>query len=113
MYSIFGGNVKDLRIWLAEGRFPDGWEPNNREALGHSIVVGFQTLPWRTSPHAERNAHSKRKSPHWRSSLISTRSRNSVLGTRLTSNPMACNLRRSLLGKRVIHAIHRSISRDQ
>ncbi|KAK7230146.1 hypothetical protein V2G26_002316 [Clonostachys chloroleuca] len=38
MYSIFGGNVKDLRIWLAEGRFPDGWEPKNREALGHSIA---------------------------------------------------------------------------
>lgn len=41
MYSIFGGNVEDLRIWLADGRFPDGWEPKNREALGHSITVSF------------------------------------------------------------------------
>jgi hypothetical protein len=38
MYSIFGGNVENLRTWLAEGRFPDGWEPSNREALGHSIA---------------------------------------------------------------------------
>ncbi|KAL3417102.1 deoxyribonuclease -related protein [Phlyctema vagabunda] len=37
MYSVFGGNVKDLRIWLTEERFPDGWEPKNREALGHTI----------------------------------------------------------------------------
>ena len=40
MYSIFGGNVNDLRCWLTEERFPDGWEPMNREALGHTIMVG-------------------------------------------------------------------------
>lgn len=39
MYSIFGGKVEDMRVWLVEGRFPDGWEPKNREALGHTIVV--------------------------------------------------------------------------
>jgi hypothetical protein len=39
MYSIFGGNVKDLRVWLAEERLLDGWEPKNREALGHTIAV--------------------------------------------------------------------------
>jgi hypothetical protein len=44
MYSIFGGNVKNLRTWLAEGRFPDGWEPSNREALGHSIAVSCLLL---------------------------------------------------------------------
>jgi hypothetical protein len=38
MSSIFGGDVKDLRVWLAEGRFSDGWEPKNREALGHTIA---------------------------------------------------------------------------
>jgi len=38
MYSIFGGNVKDLRCWLTEERLPDGWEPKNREALGHTII---------------------------------------------------------------------------
>ncbi|KAH6983925.1 Chloroperoxidase [Ilyonectria destructans] len=38
MYSIFGGDVKNLRVWLAEGRFLDGWEPKTREALGHTIA---------------------------------------------------------------------------
>ncbi|OJJ39957.1 hypothetical protein ASPWEDRAFT_169781 [Aspergillus wentii DTO 134E9] len=38
IYSIFGGNVKDLKIWLGEERFPDGWEPKNRETLGHTII---------------------------------------------------------------------------
>jgi hypothetical protein len=48
MYSIFGGDVKDLRVWLAEGRFSDGWEPKNREALGHTIAVCFLILPGRS-----------------------------------------------------------------
>ena len=39
MYSIFGGNVKDLRVWLAEEQFPQGWEPKTRESLGHTIAV--------------------------------------------------------------------------
>ncbi|GFF81311.1 conserved hypothetical protein [Aspergillus lentulus] len=38
MHSIFGGDVDDLRIWLAEERFPDQWEPRNREAKGHTIM---------------------------------------------------------------------------
>ncbi|KAI9767716.1 MAG: hypothetical protein M1839_004351 [Geoglossum umbratile] len=38
MYSLFGGNVNDLRVWLAEERFPNGWEPRNREAFGHTIT---------------------------------------------------------------------------
>ncbi|PKX90444.1 uncharacterized protein P174DRAFT_413317 [Aspergillus novofumigatus IBT 16806] len=38
MYSIFGGDVDDLRVWLAEERFPDQWEPRNREAKGHTIM---------------------------------------------------------------------------
>jgi hypothetical protein len=48
MYSIFGGDVKDLRVWLVEERFPDGWEPRNREAFGHTIAVCSQFFP---SPH--------------------------------------------------------------
>lgn len=49
MYSIFGGDVKDLRVWLGEERFPDGWEPKNREALGHTIAVSFHAPCRRSS----------------------------------------------------------------
>ncbi|KAH1854497.1 hypothetical protein KXX55_007713 [Aspergillus fumigatus] len=38
MHSIFGGDVEDLRVWLSEERFPDKWEPRNREARGHTIM---------------------------------------------------------------------------
>ncbi|KAF4221923.1 hypothetical protein CNMCM8980_006191 [Aspergillus fumigatiaffinis] len=38
MHSIFGRDVEDLRVWLAEERFPDHWEPRNREARGHTIM---------------------------------------------------------------------------
>lgn len=41
IYSIFGGNVEDLRVFLTEERFPDGWEPRTREAFGHTITVSF------------------------------------------------------------------------
>jgi hypothetical protein len=44
MYSIFGGDVTDLRVWLAEERFPDQWEPKNREARGYTILVSCQIL---------------------------------------------------------------------
>jgi hypothetical protein len=44
MYSIFGHDVNDLRVWLTEQRFPDQWEPRNREALGHTIMVRFSSL---------------------------------------------------------------------
>lgn len=50
MYSIFGGDVIALRAWLDEERFLDGWEPRNREALGHTITV-FSTLPRMTFPY--------------------------------------------------------------
>lgn len=43
MYSIFGGDVKDLTIWLKEERFPDGWEPKCRWSYGHSIVFAQKT----------------------------------------------------------------------
>lgn len=88
MYSIFGGNVKDLRIWLAEGRFPDGWEPKNREALGHSIAVSSLLFPERSGHALILSAHSKRKSPHSLLSSTSMRSRSSGLGMRLTSGSM-------------------------
>jgi hypothetical protein len=45
MASIFGGDVKDLRVWLTEERLRDGWEPKNREALGHTIAVRSILLP--------------------------------------------------------------------
>lgn len=98
MYSIFGGNVKDLRIWLAEGRFPDGWEPKNREALGHSIAVSSLLFPERSGRALILSAHSKRKSPHSLSSSTSMRSRSSGLGTRLTPGSM----------KRKLYALRRS-----
>jgi len=43
MYSIFGGDVKDLTVWLKEERFPDGWEPKCRWSYGHSIVFAQKT----------------------------------------------------------------------
>ncbi|KAL5333993.1 Cloroperoxidase [Aspergillus crustosus] len=43
IYSIFGGDVKDLRVWLSEERFPPGWEPKNREALGYTVVQSQST----------------------------------------------------------------------
>jgi hypothetical protein len=48
MYTIFGGDVKDLRVWLGEERFPDGWEPKNREALGHTVIVRSLLFPIRS-----------------------------------------------------------------
>lgn len=65
MYSIFGGNIKDLRVWLVEGRMPDGWEPKNREALGHTIAVCSLLFPDQSVGAADRMGavHSKRKSP--------------------------------------------------
>lgn len=44
MYSIFGGDIEALRAWLVDERFMDGWEPKNREALGHTIAVGLFVL---------------------------------------------------------------------
>ncbi|CAI7651127.1 hypothetical protein N7533_002010 [Penicillium manginii] len=38
IYSIFGGNVDDLRVFLTEERFPEGWEPRTREAFGHTVT---------------------------------------------------------------------------
>ncbi|KAJ6031535.1 hypothetical protein N7540_002267 [Penicillium herquei] len=38
VYSIFGGDVKDLRVFLSEERFPAGWEPKTREAFGHTVT---------------------------------------------------------------------------
>ncbi|GAA89064.1 hypothetical protein AKAW_07178 [Aspergillus luchuensis IFO 4308] len=43
MYSIFGGDIEALRAWLVDERFPDGWEPKNREALGHTIAQALTT----------------------------------------------------------------------
>ncbi|GKZ34162.1 hypothetical protein AbraIFM66950_004346 [Aspergillus brasiliensis] len=43
MYSIFGGNIEALRVWLVDERFMDGWEPRNREALGHTIAQALAT----------------------------------------------------------------------
>lgn len=39
LYSIFGGDVEDLRTFLSEERFPENWEPKVRWSYGHSIVV--------------------------------------------------------------------------
>ena len=39
MYSLFGGNVEDLRVWLAEERMPPKWEPKVRWSYGNTIVV--------------------------------------------------------------------------
>ncbi|KIO33542.1 hypothetical protein M407DRAFT_185850 [Tulasnella calospora MUT 4182] len=43
LYSLFGGRVNDLEIFLKEERFPDGWEPRNREAFGHTIIQAQKT----------------------------------------------------------------------
>ncbi|KAG8998799.1 hypothetical protein FRB94_006647 [Tulasnella sp. JGI-2019a] len=41
--SVFDGNVDDLRIWLAEERFPDDWEPKVRWYTGHTILFAQKT----------------------------------------------------------------------
>lgn len=46
MSSVFAGDVADLRVWLIEERFPDQWEPSNKEAFGHTIVVSLQIAFW-------------------------------------------------------------------
>ncbi|KAL2843735.1 Cloroperoxidase [Aspergillus pseudoustus] len=43
MYAVFGGDVNDLKVWLGEERFPDRWEPKNREALGYTVVQSQAT----------------------------------------------------------------------
>ncbi|KAF7116919.1 hypothetical protein CNMCM5793_005549 [Aspergillus hiratsukae] len=42
--ALMYGDVKDLRVWLSEERFPDGWEPRNRGALGHTILQAMSML---------------------------------------------------------------------
>ena len=60
MYSIFGGDIEALRVWLLDERFMDGWEPKNREALGHTIAVGLFLLYLSFSPGDSDMAYSKR-----------------------------------------------------
>ncbi|KAF7176103.1 hypothetical protein CNMCM7691_001579 [Aspergillus felis] len=60
MYSVFGGDVKDLRVWLAEERFPDQWEPRNREARGHTIMRDTQQA-MTTTLIIELNINEKQK----------------------------------------------------
>ncbi|KAL3248986.1 hypothetical protein ABHI18_011823 [Aspergillus niger] len=43
MYSIFGGDIEALRVWLVDERFMDGWEPRTREALGHTVAQALAT----------------------------------------------------------------------
>ncbi|KAG8864338.1 hypothetical protein FRB96_006160 [Tulasnella sp. 330] len=38
LHGVFDGNVEDLRIWLAEERFPKNWEPRARWAYGYTIL---------------------------------------------------------------------------
>jgi len=38
--GIFGGLVDDLKIWLKEERFPDGWEPKARYSHGYPMLFG-------------------------------------------------------------------------
>jgi len=35
---VFGGRVNDLKIWLLEERFPDGWESRLRHRVGLTFV---------------------------------------------------------------------------
>jgi len=56
MYSLFGGDVKDLRVWLTEERFPDKWEPKVRWSYGHTIVFAQKT-----TIEVEFNTHENQK----------------------------------------------------
>ncbi|KAG8978211.1 hypothetical protein FRB90_008558, partial [Tulasnella sp. 427] len=43
LYSIFGGEVRSLDVFLKQERFPQGWEPKNRERYGHTILQAQKT----------------------------------------------------------------------
>jgi len=43
LFSFFGGNVDDLRIFLNEERLPEGWEPKVRTKKGLTLFT-FNTL---------------------------------------------------------------------
>jgi len=38
MYDVFDGNVRDLRTWLTEEKFPAYWEPKTKQHFGVTIV---------------------------------------------------------------------------
>jgi hypothetical protein len=38
MYDTFGGRVDDLKTWLIEERFPQGWQPRVTKRYGYSLL---------------------------------------------------------------------------
>lgn len=59
MYDTFGGRVEDLRTFLVEERFPDGWQPRVTKRYGYtmlalnfrSLQVSLVSLPGTTLTH--------------------------------------------------------------
>jgi len=45
MYDVFGGDTKDLRVWLVDERFPKNWEPKNKLYYG-STIINAQYYSW-------------------------------------------------------------------
>lgn len=39
MYDTFGGRVDDLKTWLIEERFPQGWQPRVTKRYGYSMLA--------------------------------------------------------------------------
>ncbi|PVG03977.1 Cloroperoxidase [Serendipita vermifera] len=44
MYDTFAGRVDDLKVWLTEERFPQGWQPRYNKRYGYTLLA----LNWRT-----------------------------------------------------------------
>jgi len=38
MYDTFGGRVDDLKTWLIEERFPQGWQPRVTKRYGYTML---------------------------------------------------------------------------
>jgi len=44
LLTFFGGKVKDLKPFLLEERFPDGWEPCVRNRFGMTVFTFNKTV---------------------------------------------------------------------
>lgn len=54
MYDTFGGRVDDLRTWLTEERFPQGWQPRYTKRYGYTMMAlnlrSIQIALWAQPP---------------------------------------------------------------
>lgn len=57
MYDIFAGRVDDLKTWLIEERFPQGWQPRITKRYGYTMMaLNLRTIQVSTSSVYDRPA---------------------------------------------------------